>query len=140
MARSLGQFRCSDALGVRSVPMRDRRARDQENEEEEGDRLVCRLIEDRDGNFVGHDNDGNALVLKRGSDGSLSVYRGNGAADEASPDVVGVYPGGSQGDPARATTGAVGDAMSAFARTGDPTKHMGALAALQRRLTAYYGR
>lgn len=130
------RYRFTDAIGA----YRPTRSRDQDPDEEQDDGLICRLIEDRDGDFVGHDSDGNALVVKRGSDGSLSVYRGNGAADEATPreQVNGYYPGGSQGDPAKATaTTPTGDAAKWYS-SARPEHHGAALRNLQERLTRYY--
>jgi hypothetical protein len=43
--RHLGRFRCSDAVGVRSVRVRDQ----EEPEEENGGKLMCRIVEDRNG-------------------------------------------------------------------------------------------
>jgi hypothetical protein len=132
MATTLGRYRCSDALGVQSMPMRDRRARDQEEPE-----VVCRIT-GNNGDLRAEDGEGNALLVRREGD-VIEVYRSDAAADEVDPNVVGTYPGLS-GDPARAAaTTPTGDALRQWHRTGRSEFHMQSLAEYQRRLTAYYG-
>src|SRR5690349_5805228 len=119
MAQALGRWRASDAVGVRCGPVR---ARDQEPEPEqepEGE-LLCRLMEGRGGDWMGHDARGRIVRVKRAKDGALEIrHMAEPAGDEADPNVVGYAPG-KGGDPARAATG---DALSAWQRTQDPTKH-----------------
>jgi hypothetical protein len=144
MAKALGRYKCNDALGVRSTPVRDRRARDQEGEgEEEAGRLICRVIEGRDGNMHIVDAGRLRLRARRSKDGTLEIRHHEDDPDDeqtgdaADPDVVGTYPG-IGGDPAKAA--ATGDALARFARTGKPEHHMAALSDYQRRLDEFYRR
>jgi hypothetical protein len=143
--KHLGRFRCTDTLGVAHSRIRDQE--EPEPDESDGE-LICRLMEGRDGNFMGHDAKGRALRIRRAKDGALEIrHLGEPAGDEAdpafgagaSPDVVGTYPGGG-GDPAKAArASATGDAMAKFAQTGRSEFHMPGLAAYQKRLDDHYG-
>ena len=46
MAKALGRYKCNDAMGLRSM-----RVRDQDPDQEEGGKLVCRIVEDARGNM-----------------------------------------------------------------------------------------
>jgi hypothetical protein len=136
-------------MGVGAVPARDGligwtrpvRVRDQEEPpaEPEGGRLLCRLIEGRDGNFHAIDDRGRRFGVKRARDGSLEIrhLESEGSADEADPDVTGTGPA-LGGDPA-AATGRTGDALADWHRTNGSEHHMGALAELQRKIDEHYG-
>lgn len=135
--KPLGRWKCSDQMGVRSAPARDRRSRDQTEEEGESGELLCRITESRDGDFTGHDGEGRVLRVSRGEDGAIEVRRAAETGDAADPDIVGQFPG-LGGDPARAAKGSTGDAMSRFARTQRGEDHMPALAEYQRKLDRHY--
>jgi len=134
-----GGERARDAVGVRCSPVRDRDQMMPADPEGEPDgELICRLMEGRNGAWIGHDGKGRILRIKRAKDGALEIrHVGERAGDNADPDIVGAYPatGVDPGQVAR-----TGDAMSEYQRTQDPTKHMAALGAYQARLNEYYGR
>lgn len=140
-ARYLGRFRCTDTPGSRAVRVRDQEG---EGEEPEGE-LLCRLMEGRDGNFMGHDAKGRVLRVKRGRDGALEIRHLAETGDQADPDVVGSHPGAGAGavawgrgaDPASAATG---DGFSRYVKTAKWEHHGAALTAYQKRLDAYYGK
>src|SRR5262245_53736754 len=113
MARHLGRWKASDAIGLRAVPARRSRDQDPEEGQEPEGELPCRLMEGRDGAWFGHDGGGRVLRVKRGRDGALEIrHMAKPAADEAAEEIVGTYPGGELGDPARAARSSpTGDAL-----------------------------
>jgi hypothetical protein len=151
MAESLGRWKCADAVGVRSVPVRDgligwsrtaARVRDQEEpEEENGGKLICRIVEDKNGGLHVLDAGRMRLRARRAKDGTLEIFRHEGEAEEtddaADPDIVGSNPG-TGGDPATAT-GRTGDALAEW-RSGRSEFHMRGLAEYQRKLDEHYAR
>jgi hypothetical protein len=79
--------------------------------------LICRIMEGRNGNFMGVDARGRVLQVRRAKHGALELRQiGEPASDEAAPDIVGEYHG-AIGDPAR-TAGRTGDALSQFQASG----------------------
>jgi hypothetical protein len=141
--QQLGRFRCSDSLGVRdgSVIGWTRpvaRVRDQEEpEEENGGKLVCRIVEDKNGNMHVLDAGKLRLRARRGRDGTLEIrHLSEETGDEADPDIVGEHPG-LGGDPA-AAVGRTGDALAAWHRSGRSEFHAAALSEYQRKLDEHY--
>jgi hypothetical protein len=131
MARLVGRFRCADTVS-------DWRGRDQGQEPDEGEsgRLVCRIVEDRNGNLHIMAAGRLRLRARRNKDGVLEIrHEGEETGDQADPDITGTYPV-LGGDPPRAATG---DALSRYLVTGRPELHMPSLAAYQKRLNDYYG-
>jgi hypothetical protein len=118
--------------------------RDQEEpEEENGGRLVCRIVEDKSGNMHVLDSGRMRLRARRAKDGTLEIFRHEGEGEEtgdaSDPDVVGEHPGLGN-DPALAARGGrTGDALAAWHRSGGRSDHMAGLAALQRKIDEHYG-
>jgi hypothetical protein len=146
--RQLGRFKCADTLGVRDSLIGWTRpvhgTRDQEApEEENGGKLVCRIVEDRNGGLHIMDAGRLRLRARRAKDGTLEIRHegeteGPETGDQADPDVVGTSPA-TGGDPALAA-GRTGDnALAQWYRTNRPEFHTRALSEYQRKLDEHYG-
>jgi hypothetical protein len=104
MAKSLGRYKCADAVGSRAVPVRDghvtgwarptaARVRDQDPEEEPEGALICRVMQTGTDTWAGHDARGRVLRIRRGQDGALEIrHIAEATQDEADPGVVGTNP------------------------------------------------
>jgi hypothetical protein len=156
MATALGRFRSSDTPGLRCSPAtRDaaprRPGRDQDPEEENGGKLVCRIVEDRNGSLHIMDAGRARLRARRATDGTLEIHHLPDQEEDPTGDEGAEAPA-ENGDPRFQVTGerppggadpqrtGVGDGLSRYMRTGRSEDHMGALAAYQARLDAHYNR